>query len=350
MVTALLAAVLGATLEMNGLDSSIQFIGVKAGPGSTSIASISARCGEADAPAVRHMWREGQNISFQLIHVPTTCVNLPSSHPCVPHHPSDKPRWSIKYANASLESVLEGPFTPTAEWVVKDDVRIGLQATLEAALPSASTIATLFPNHLDGGSVEVTISVIFGAGQPYELTLPWAGDEGDNALLIEIPAPPPPGSPPLAPSPASPPASPPSSPAPLLVQHLFKVCPAHCHWATASQECKNGGGELVSIHSDADQNAVTEFVQNNDYNSDHPWIGGDCIVGACSGTGGTALQNFQGCCTWLDGTPFDYTFNGWATSDVDDQGKMHVYRNGAMAWGTWGDSGGDTSEGICKYT
>ena len=103
-------------------------------------------------------------------------------------------------------------------------------------------------------------------------------------------------------------------------------------WDAARAECRANGGDLVVILDAAKNSQVTAFMQPfTDYEQcgeAYTWIGAsDC-----------SASDSQ--CSWVDGSPWNYTGPGFA---VDDS-HAHYYLDGS--WGTW--SGG-TARGICEH-
>ena len=102
-------------------------------------------------------------------------------------------------------------------------------------------------------------------------------------------------------------------------------------WDQAEAYCKQQGRNLVSIHSDADNTKVINYMKENTTSS-YPWLGGKTT----SGNKSKNLSDYK----WTDGTQFDYKASTWHTND-NAPTHVHLYRDGA--WGTWTGS----SQGIC---
>ena len=102
-------------------------------------------------------------------------------------------------------------------------------------------------------------------------------------------------------------------------------------WDQAEAYCKQQGRNLVSIHSDAENDKVIKYMKENTTSS-YPWLGGKTT----SGNKSKNLNDYK----WTDGTQFDYKASTWHTND-NAPTHVHMYRDGA--WGTWTG----TSEGIC---
>ena len=84
-------------------------------------------------------------------------------------------------------------------------------------------------------------------------------------------------------------------------------------WDQAEAYCKQQGRNLVSIHSDADNTKVINYMKENTTSS-YPWLGGKTT----SGNKSKNLSDYK----WTDGTQFDYKASTWHTND---NAPTHTY-------------------------
>ncbi|KAK0427242.1 hypothetical protein QR680_010130 [Steinernema hermaphroditum] len=106
-------------------------------------------------------------------------------------------------------------------------------------------------------------------------------------------------------------------------------------WKDARQHCLNEKADLVSIHSDREQNFVAALANSNDY-YDSPWIG--LIVGAES-------SSFE----WSDGTPYQYSKWGSLRSVAEDTyAEIHLNDDG-NGWVNYVNFGTQTHQYVCKF-
>ncbi|XP_041098899.1 lectin-like [Polyodon spathula] len=76
-------------------------------------------------------------------------------------------------------------------------------------------------------------------------------------------------------------------------------------WADAELYCRSLGGNLASIHSVEDNQAIQNLIRNNDASNGYTWIGGsDCFK--------------EGSWYWTDGSKWDY--NNWNKGEPNNFG------------------------------
>ncbi|XP_036967732.1 type-2 ice-structuring protein-like isoform X2 [Acanthopagrus latus] len=90
--------------------------------------------------------------------------------------------------------------------------------------------------------------------------------------------------------------------------HCFLYVPTTMTWANAEKHCQTQGGNLASVHSFEEHNAIQSMIQGQMMGYPLTWLGGY-----------DATQ--EGTWFWSDGTPF--TINYWAPGQPDNRANAH---------------------------
>ncbi|XP_039671321.1 galactose-specific lectin nattectin-like isoform X4 [Perca fluviatilis] len=94
-------------------------------------------------------------------------------------------------------------------------------------------------------------------------------------------------------------------------------------WPDAETFCQSAGGNLASIHSDAEHKFIRNYIKQVTGSYRHSWIGGT-----------DAVKEFTW--LWTDGSNFDYT--SWNAGEPNNLGGENCLE---MNWGgeNWNDAG-----------
>ncbi|XP_041103294.1 lectin-like [Polyodon spathula] len=93
-------------------------------------------------------------------------------------------------------------------------------------------------------------------------------------------------------------------------------------WADAELYCLSLGGNLASIHSVEDNQAIQNLINNNDASNGYTWIGGsDCFK--------------EGSWYWTDGSKWDY--NNWNKGEPNNLGVENCLHLNFPVPGGWND-------------
>ena len=204
----LIDGVTAAFLQLEGARSTIQF-----NEGSTT-AHLSASC-SGNTPAVSFIQPSHVsgfptgNISLELIGVPSTCIGLPLTTPCVPHLDAMPALFVVHFTGVDGLKAHSAAAKPLLTLVEHAGVALGVSVSLSVAFPDAPTMVALA-----GGAYEAPASLAVSVVHANQTTLPFKGlPDGDCVILTGLTAPSPPAPPALPPTlPPSPTIPPPSPP------------------------------------------------------------------------------------------------------------------------------------------
>ena len=179
---ALLLVAVPSVLKLLGSENAIQF-----GPN----ARLSASCGEPNASirAIREVPASGKlnvnnNVSLTLMHVPSTCLDVPIRAPCAAALPTDPPLW---YCHFSTENgtVSVGPFHASRTGLYEGNVFLGMSVGLVCSGPNETQMLQL-SGGVRAASLPVAVSATYyAAAGPDAMPIPFAGLPGHDILTAE---------------------------------------------------------------------------------------------------------------------------------------------------------------------
>jgi len=210
LASSLLAAPLGATLNLEGGQSRISF---------DQSARLSATCEQA-AASVRHFtqlkfvgdYDSSWSVQAILNNVPPSCSGTGLYTPCVAPDTTWPAFFFCQYSgqdDASPERL--GPFRASRSVEKVAGQYLGVISSLDCPIPSQDALVRLSPAQ----TATLRLTILHHTSASDVAPLPFEGAAAvDDVLTFMFPAPPPPPSPPPSFPPSTPPRLPPSAPPP----------------------------------------------------------------------------------------------------------------------------------------
>jgi len=277
---ALLPATLGAVLQLNGLNSYVNF---------NNEATLRAECTARAASIVSMNTSsvaanngDSRPVKVYLRDVPPTCVGVSIDTPCVSHYDSYPALFRCAY-HGGAGTWLSPSIKARGEDVALSSGQVlAIQPFVECPMPGLTDVLGIaVPDGTGSGSVNVSV-VHAGASSAIATILAFGGvDGGDVLSFTGLPEPPPPSPPPPSPAPPSPPPPSPAPPGLPGYRSCGDILGRESNAADGYYDIVDANGAVHSLYCDMTNGGWTRIFAN-DFSSNHDGIDDTYPSSACT--------------------------------------------------------------------